>query len=149
MKNYIVYNTTTGEIVNNVSTQSSDNFSPYPTDFSYLEVAETIDNSKYYINPKSQEFIAFSDRPDQYHTWNWTTKIWQDLRSDQQKYSQAVTQIQRQRSKLLTDSDWVVTKAIDQGTQVPEAWQTYRQQLRDITQQSGYPFTVTWPTPVQ
>jgi hypothetical protein len=149
MKNYIVYNTTTGEIVNNVSTQSSDNFSPYPTDFSYLEVAETIDNSKYYINPKSQEFIAFSDKPDQYHTWNWTTKTWQDARTDEQKYTQAAKTVKTQRTNLLNASDWVVVKAMDQGTQVPEAWQTYRQQLRDITQQPGYPFTVIWPEPPQ
>jgi hypothetical protein len=149
MKNYIVYNTITGEIVNNVSTQNSDNFSPYPLDFIYLEVPEPIDDSKYYIDPKSKEFIAFPDKPDQYHTWNWTTKTWQDLRTDQQKYNQAASQIQKQRAQLLTSSDWVVVKAMDQGTQVPPDWSNYRQELRDITQQSGYPFTVTWSTPPQ
>jgi len=55
----------------------------------------------------------------------------------------------QKRNNLLTASDWVVVKAMDQGTTVPENWQTYRQQLRDITQQSGYPFTVIWPTPPQ
>jgi len=146
MKNYIVYNTIIGEIVNNVSTQNSDNLSPYPPDFSYLEVSEPIDDSKYYIDPQSQQIIAFPEKPNQYHTWNWTTKTWQDLRTEQQKYSQAAREIQRQRAQLLASSDWVVIKAMDQGTQVPEAWSTYRQQLRDITQQTGYPFTVVWPT---
>jgi hypothetical protein len=146
MKNYIVYNTIIGEIVNNVSTQNSDNLSPYPPDFSYLEVSEPIDDSKYYIDPQSQQIVAFPEKPNQYHTWNWTTKTWQDLRTEQQKYSQAAREIQRQRAQLLASSDWVVIKAMDQGTQVPEAWSTYRQQLRDITQQTGYPFTVVWPT---
>jgi hypothetical protein len=61
----------------------------------------------------------------------------------------AKIEIIQKRNKLLTNTDWVVTRAMDQGTQVPEAWSTYRQQLRDITQQTGYPFTVTWPTPPQ
>lgn len=29
---------------------------------------------------------------------------------------------------------------------VPDAWKTYRQALRDIPAQSGFPTNVTWPT---
>jgi hypothetical protein len=145
MKNYIAYNTITGEILANVSTQSPDNLSPYPFDFDYLEVIDPVDNSKYYLDPQLQEIIAFPDKPDQYYTWNWTTKIWEDIRTTQQKYNQAARQIQVQRTQLLNDSDWVVVKALEQGTTVPENWRVYRQQLRDITLQPGYPFTVTWP----
>jgi hypothetical protein len=145
MKNYIAYNSITGEILDNVSTHSPDNLSPYPFDFSYLEVIDPVDNSKYYINPQLQETVAFPDKPDQYHTWNWTTKIWEDVRTTQQKYNQTARQIQVQRTQLLNDSDWVVVKALEQGTTIPENWHVYRQQLRDITLQPNYPFTVTWP----
>jgi hypothetical protein len=147
MKNYITYNTTTGEIFSNVLVESSEYFSPLPDSFTYLEVAESIDNAKYYIDPQSQQAVAFPDKPDQYHTWDWTTKTWQDVRTEQQKYDQAAALVKAERARLLSSSDWVVVKAVDQGTQVPEAWSIYRQQLRDITAQSGYPFTVTWPTP--
>jgi hypothetical protein len=47
-----------------------------------------------------------------------------------------------QRGEKLKDSDW---------TQVSDApvdkavWATYRQALRDITAQSGFPWTITWP----
>lgn len=29
---------------------------------------------------------------------------------------------------------------------VPDAWRTYRQALRDLPQQEGFPNNVTWPT---
>ena len=50
------------------------------------------------------------------------------------------------RNGLLTDSDWTqladapITKA-----KIKE-WATYRQALRDITKQPGFPFTVVYPT---
>ena len=37
------------------------------------------------------------------------------------------------RNDLLTQSDWVVTNALEAGTAVPDEWKTYRQELRDIT----------------
>lgn len=49
------------------------------------------------------------------------------------------------RDKLLSECDWVVTKAKETSTNVPAAWKTYRQELRDITTQAGFPNTVTWP----
>jgi hypothetical protein len=59
--------------------------------------------------------------------------------------------IRIQRDSLLKDCDWVVVKAVDQnaqdsfGIQIPVVWLTYRQALRDITAQPGFPDTVTWP----
>ena len=61
-------------------------------------------------------------------------------------------QARRLRDDLLADSDWIVTKAIEQnamdglGVQIPVVWLDYRQALRDIPQQPGFPDNVTWPT---
>lgn len=47
-----------------------------------------------------------------------------------------------QRNALLSACDW---------TQVPDApvdqaaWATYRQALRDVPQQEGFPLTISWP----
>jgi hypothetical protein len=55
------------------------------------------------------------------------------------------------RDRLLTECDWVVTKAIEQnaqdnlGIQIPVVWLNYRQALRDLPQQSGFPVTIVWP----
>jgi len=35
--------------------------------------------------------------------------------------------------------------ALSDNTLTPE-WSTYRQALRDITEQEGFPYQVTWPT---
>lgn len=47
------------------------------------------------------------------------------------------------RNALLTESDWtqVADAPVDQT-----AWATYRQALRDITVQAGFPNDVVWPS---
>jgi hypothetical protein len=52
--------------------------------------------------------------------------------------------IRRMRNILLLESDW---------TQIPDApidkvsWLEYRQKLRDITKQDGFPYSVSWAIP--
>lgn len=50
------------------------------------------------------------------------------------------------RDKKLVQSDWtqVADAPVDQS-----AWATYRQSLRDIPQQAGFPSNVVWPTKPQ
>jgi hypothetical protein len=50
------------------------------------------------------------------------------------------------RDSKLAETDWVVIKATETGTPVPEAIALERQALRDITEQAGFPWTVQWPT---
>jgi hypothetical protein len=50
--------------------------------------------------------------------------------------------IREHRDGLLQETDWM---ALSDNTMTPE-WATYRQALRDITSQEGFPYSVTWPT---
>lgn len=68
------------------------------------------------------------------------TQAWTLLQLPEQT---AATNIRADRDRLLLDSDWTQTKDAPGDT---AAWATYRQALRDITAQEGFPFTVTWPT---
>jgi len=47
------------------------------------------------------------------------------------------------RNKLLAETDWtqVADAPVDQAV-----WATYRQALRNITAQAGFPNNITWPT---
>lgn len=47
------------------------------------------------------------------------------------------------RDSLLSESDWtqVADAPVDKA-----AWATYRQELRDIPAQEGFPNTINWPT---
>ena len=50
------------------------------------------------------------------------------------------------RNELLEETDWIVIKYLDIGEPVPQEWSDYRQALRDITEQAGFPGNVDWPT---
>jgi hypothetical protein len=62
------------------------------------------------------------------------------------KERKAVAAAKDKRNSLLSGSDWVVIKALEVGAPAPAEWLTYRQALRDIPQQEGFPATVVWPT---
>jgi hypothetical protein len=51
------------------------------------------------------------------------------------------------RYRLLYETDW--TQMPDVTLANKSAWATYRQALRDITAQAGYPAQINWPTPPQ
>lgn len=57
------------------------------------------------------------------------------------------TQARAKRDQLMRESDWT------QGRDVPavlgDAWAPYRQALRDISDQPGFPRSIEWPTQPQ
>ena len=58
------------------------------------------------------------------------------------KDAEQAAAVRANRTKRLADSDWTqLSDAPVTGT----AWATYRQALRDITSQAGFPWTITWP----
>ena len=79
--------------------------------------------------------------------FNVNSKTWVDVRTEQQKYDEAAQPIIQTRNQLLSISDWTQIPNNPLTTDQQTAWATYRQELRDITAQSGYPFNVIWPTP--
>ena len=51
-----------------------------------------------------------------------------------------------ERDSKLAKTDWLVTKSVDTGVSMGSSWTTYRQELRDLPNSSGFPHSVTWPT---
>lgn len=47
-----------------------------------------------------------------------------------------MAELRRQRDALLAETDWIVIKARENNANVPSAWKTYRQALRDLTTQT-------------
>ena len=52
--------------------------------------------------------------------------------------------VRSERDQKLADCDWTQTN--DSPVKAESKWTTYRQALRDVPTQSGFPHTVTWPT---
>lgn len=53
--------------------------------------------------------------------------------------------VRTQRDKMLEKTDWMVIRSQETGTPVSSNWSSYRQALRDITAQQGFPYQVNWP----
>jgi hypothetical protein len=67
--------------------------------------------------------------------------------SDEAIKEEMSSNIKTARQKLLIDSDWTDTLSAKTrlGDVLYQAWQDYRQALRDITLQPDYPLEVIWP----
>ena len=79
------------------------------------------------------------------YKFNYTTKAWESDTAYLVYKTNAV------RLQKLLDSDWTDTASAPTrlGQTLYAQWQTYRQALRDVPTQSGYPVNVVWPTPPQ
>lgn len=65
---------------------------------------------------------------------------------DEQKIAEAsikADEIRKRRNELLAKCDWTQFKDVDEV--ISSKWLVYRQALRDITDQPGFPFSVKWP----
>jgi hypothetical protein len=101
--------------------------------------------------------VAKADRPNVDHTQNLTegqpalvdgqwqqTWVITDATPEEvsQRAAQQADDIRNKRNQLLSESDW--TQIADAPVNAT-AWATYRQALRDVTSQVGFPYDITWP----
>jgi hypothetical protein len=85
-----------------------------------------------------RETAVDEDTGDTYETGRWVI----GFTVVNKPQDQAETAVRNQRNRLLSDTDWM---ALSDNTMTP-AWASYRQALRDITEQAGFPYSVVWPT---
>ena len=75
----------------------------------------------------------------------WDVVNLSDLELEEQNNALA-SAVLADRDQRLQQTDWIVTKAYEKQEPVPLAWVKYRQALRDITMQIGFPGQLDWPT---
>lgn len=74
------------------------------------------------------------------------TQQWNVRAATQQETDSQADEVRSQRNQMLYECDW---------TQLSDApvnsldWANYRQELRDVPNQAGFPWSVVWPTPPQ
>lgn len=56
-----------------------------------------------------------------------------------EKLTAAQEQVRNERTLLLSKTDWIVTKSLEDGVEIPLSMKEYRQALRDITLSEGFP----------
>jgi hypothetical protein len=130
MKNYISF-ASNGKIIK-TGICSDDSFS---LQGQYV-IEGTANDATQYI--ENGIVVDMPPKPDWACEFNYETKQWQRDEIGQ------IAQINMERASLLLSSDW--TQLPDVPISTKQAWAEYRQALRDITSQEGYPFNVIWPT---
>jgi hypothetical protein len=75
-----------------------------------------------------------------------TTAAEQEAAYKAMKDAEQAKAVRQSRDDKLKESDWRVIKALENNTPQDFAWAAYRQALRDITIQAGFPWTIDWPT---
>jgi len=87
---------------------------------------------------KDNKFVDFPEKPSDVHTWDWDSLSW--VINDS-----STIDIIIKRNSLLSSSDWTQLPNNPLTLEEQEEWALYRQQLRDIPSQSGYPLNIIWP----
>lgn len=86
------------------------------------------------------------ESPGVYYQYHLATKQWVNTATQQQSYDLAAQNATMKRNNLLYESDWTQIPNNPLTYQKQQEWAVYRQELRDITMQPDYPFTINWPT---
>ena len=73
--------------------------------------------------------------------WKWSISEMDD-ETKAAKDAEQAKNIRSDRDKRLSDTDWtqVADAPVDKAV-----WATYRQALRDVPAQAGFPYDITWP----
>lgn len=133
MKFFTIYKIQTGEIVGSGNVP----------DISIQVVPDGCAIIEKFSNPSSEyvdgdQIVKMPLKPGNNYKFDFHLKSWEkDITS-------TIEGILSTRQSLLFSSDW--TQLPDVPLETKQAWATYRQALRDITTQEGYPFNVIWPT---
>lgn len=74
------------------------------------------------------------------------TEAWEAWKAEQPDPSeQLAVEVRAQRDALLSACDWTQMPDSPLSEEEKAAYQTYRQALRDVPQQEGFPETISWP----
>ena len=137
-------------------------FYPYDVDWGAMfPLTETAINNGYTLTPvvmqdnpayveKTQKIVA--DEQPVMVDGVWTIRrlvVDKTPEEIQQWVDDLAASVRAERDRILAASDWRVIRAVETGTTLDPGWAAYRQALRDITAQAGFPEDVTWPTEPQ
>lgn len=135
--NFTIYNISTGEIIQSGQCPDSDYLlQQVPDNCSIIDLPS--DPSSQYI--ENNQVFDKANKPNDFSVFDYALKQWVPNSDLAENY------VKTNRNKLLYQSDWTQLPNSPLTTEKQQEWANYRQQLRDITSQSGYPFNVVWPT---
>lgn len=98
------------------------------------------------LDLQTQELVPYqppAPPADTLRTWSWDAQQWRWV--DVPTTAAVALQVRAERDRLLAACDWRVMRAAETGVAMAQAWVQYRQALRDVSGQPGFPHSVVWP----
>lgn len=134
MNTYTVFQSSTGEILRTVTLATN---LPIKSQLARDEdyILESAKTGQYVFG---KLLVDMPLKPSRSHMFNWQTKQWEDPRTLQDH----INETRRLRNTLLLACDWTQLPDVPEATQL--IWGTYRQGLRDVTDQPDQ-MNVVWP----
>lgn len=111
-----------------------------PEGFRFCEVSEEVSDDTHYIIGGLTARIP--PRPGPEYTFDYSLRTWVDMRTD----AQIAMMARAMRDTRISASDWVMLPDVVMSEEKRLLWVEYRQALRDITNQPGFPRNIVWPT---
>jgi hypothetical protein len=121
------------------------------------EILETLDADPVFEGPQAtggtvyqySQYAGIEQIDDKWYTKYVLGPIFeteeQETEYKTRKDQEQAIAVRQSRNQLLKDTDWVAVKAYETDTPMTSELKAYRQALRDITSQDGFPWSVVWP----
>lgn len=91
----------------------------------------------YYI--ENNTAVKIPEKPSNGYEFDYAEKVWKYTLT----FEDLVVEAKDKRAGLLQKTDWTQLPDVPEATRTK--WQPYRQALRDITLQDGFPQNIIWP----
>lgn len=127
-----------GEIIRSVSCSSE--MASVQVQAGEFAIDGIFDGNDFYIDVVEMIAVSKPKRPSGNVLFDINSKSWEPVISTPAQLAEIALM---QRFQLLSHCDWSQLPDVPEATQL--LWREYRQALRDITLQTGYPQKISWP----
>lgn len=136
---YIIYNKISGQVARHG--KAVQEVVPLYAEGDFGVVTENLPDNPNDYRFDGETFIPLPPRVEGKPKYDHTTDSWVDYRDA----ATALSEVRHERNQRLRACDWTQIPDSALVAQTKQQWVTYRQALRDITNQTD-PFNIVWPT---
>lgn len=146
---FIIYNKE-GKIVKTIETKDHKMAEAQVQEGEMIIRAEGKPNTHYVRGGKvvalTEKQLKEYRNPPTGHAWNWENLKNEQVVDDAELNEQLANKARTKRNELLKDTDWVMFTDSPLNAEQMLKYKEYRQALRDVPQQKGFPKKINWPT---
>jgi hypothetical protein len=144
MKTYMFADAETG-VFSGASYTGPEHWLAANTPAGHVVVEGTHDHRRVRLDVDKGDLVSYlppAPPADDMRTWTWDAEAWAWVPVPTDKA--VADAVRHKRAVLLAATDW--TQLPDVMSARAAQWADYRQALRDVTSQPGFPHEITWPT---